>query len=366
MLKALGVKNFRNLNIPKLTLTPGYTVIVGDNAQGKSNILEAIYLLSSGKPFRGTKNQALNWSAQEALVSGETDAGKIQIVISREDDTKISIDGKPKNLLALFGKFAATLFYPGEIELASGPPVGRRSWLDRLIATTDKTYLYNLLNYYRSLRNKNRLLKNNTGDMGQLEVWNNNLAAFGTKIWLTREEIVTRGNQTLKKVAKASIEKEIFLRYKNPVAGLEEAEAKKAFLKTLNSQKELEARVMATVFGPHRDDFEIILEEESGQNILQENLSLFGSRGEQRQAVIALKLTEYAYFKEAFSKSPSVLLDDPFSELDEKNRQLLLASLSAQQTILTTTSIDFLPTYIKKKARILVVKRGEVSERPGP
>ena len=138
-------------------------------------------------------------------------------------------------------------------------------------------------------------------------------------------------------------------------------EAERAYLKTLLSQQELERRFRVTLFGPHRDDFKISAEEESGKTIIQKDLANFGSRAEQRQAAILLKFAESRLFAKFFGQAPTLLLDDITSELDSKNRELLLEHLTNGQYIITTTSLDSLPENIRSKARVLAVKNGEVA-----
>ena len=360
MLKELSIKNFRNLNIPLLKIPTGFTILVGNNGQGKTNLLEAIYFLSAGKSFRGMKKEVINWASEEAIIEADTSVGNIRIIISRNKETNILINGKQKNILYLFGKLPTVIFYPEEINLVSGPPTLRRSWLDRLISTADKNYFYHLLNFYKALKNKNALLKNNIKDNDHLEVWNKNLAFHGAKIWLNREKTLEKINQILKKISKKVAGQVIFLQYKNPVKGCSEKEAQKRFLKNLFLQKEIEQRLKMTIFGPHRDDFEIIIEEETNQTIVQEDLSLFGSRAQQRQAVISLKLVEEKYLTEVLAKPPLILLDDPFSELDTKNRELLISNLNSPQVLLTATSTEFLPAIIKRKGYIVEIEKGEI------
>src|SRR4030042_5203387 len=141
MLKSLIIRNFRNLSVPKVQLSPGYAIIGGENGQGKTNLLEAIYLLAYGKPLRGSKDEAINWNEDESVVVGETESSKIQIIFRRGRETQVFINNKLKALSNLFGKFLAVVFYPQEIELLTGPPALRRNFLDRLISTSNKDYL---------------------------------------------------------------------------------------------------------------------------------------------------------------------------------------------------------------------------------
>lgn len=361
MLKTLKVKNFRNLGISQLEFRPGFTILIGENGQGKTNILEAIYFLSYGKSFRGAVATAINWHENEARILGKADNVDIEIIVRRDQENKFLINSKPKNLSALLGRFTSVAFHPQEIELVFGPPALRRAWLDRLIATTDKNYLYELINYQKALRNRNKLLKTGGFQTTEMEVWDQSLAAHGTKIWQTRERTVSVLVQLLKGLARPLVGKLVVLVYKNPILGKEGPAAESLYLKILASQRDVERRFQVTLFGPHRDDFKIIAEEERGPNIVQKDLAVFGSRAEQRQAAALLKLSEAKLFARVFGKAPTILLDDIASELDSKNRELLLGHLSASQIIITTTSLDPLPAVVRNKARVLVVKDGDVA-----
>ena len=359
MLKGLSVRNFRNLSIPKLNLSSGRTILVGENGQGKTNLLEAVYLLAYAKPLRGTKEEAINWQEDEAAIFGETEGSKIQIPLRRSHETGVFINNKPRAVSALFGKFLTVIFYPQEIELITGPPSLRRNFLDRLIATVDKDYLLNLISYQRALSHKNRLLKERA-EATNLEVWDKQLASLGSRIWLVREEALSTLNQIFKLESTRLVGKPLSLEYKNPVAGVTTKEAENIFLRKLAAQKELERQYLVTIFGPHRDDFRIIVEETRNKSIIEKDLSTFGSRGEQRQGAILLKLASAKFFGRDLHQTATLLLDDVASELDANNRQLLLTNLPANQAIITTTSLESLPEGIKRKATIFTIKEGKV------
>jgi DNA replication and repair protein RecF len=359
MLKSLIIRNFRNLSVPKVQLSPGYTVIVGENGQGKTNLLEAIYLLAYGKPLRGSKDEVINWNEDEAVVAGETESSKIQIVFRRSRETQVFLNNKLKSVSNIFGKFLAVVFCPQEVELISGSPVLRRNFLDRLISTSNRDYLFNLLSYERALGHKNRLLKEQASSTS-LESWDKQLAAFGSKIWLVREQTAQALNQILKSESLRLVGKPVSLKYKSPIVEDSPKEAEKKFLQRLLAQKDLERRYLATIFGPHRDDFKVIMEETRDKTIIEKDLAVFGSRGEQRQGVILCKLACAKLFSQLFHQTASLLLDDVAGELDENNRRLLLANLPTTQAIVTTASLEVLPEEIRKKAAVLTVKEGKL------
>lgn len=358
MIRQLSVKNLRNLNIQEKIIQPGYNIIIGGNGQGKTNFLESLYLLAYGKSFRDEKSKIINWGENEARLVGKTDRDTLEIIIRRDRENTILINSKVKSTGALLGRFVCVVFHPQEIDMVSGPPSLRRAWLDRLIATTDKKYLRNLIEYNRSVQNRNRLFKISADD-AQIEVWDKNLSRLGTKVWNKRGEMLSIVNQILRKESVKLTQKEVFLDYDNLFLRVDEGLRENHYLRQLLNRREIDRKLFVTTFGPHRDDFKIIFEQKQGQNILQKEISYYGSRAEQRQSVLLLKIAEARVFSEHFEEAPTILLDDVASELDEKNRELL-TSLHAKQVFITTTTIELLPKKILAKAKIFRMVNGEL------
>ncbi|MDP2720571.1 MAG: DNA replication and repair protein RecF [bacterium] len=361
MLKVLLIKNFRNLEIANLKLEPGTTIIIGENGQGKTNFLEAINTLSYGKSFRAHKQEAINWQNDKAAVVGTTNKDRLEAIFSRNSANQIKVNGRNTKAADFLGRFVSVVFHPEEIDLVSGVPDRRRAWLDRLIATTDKNYLYALVRYQKSLVNKNRLLKEAAKDEAQIEIWNKSLAKHGTLIWRIRRETIANVNEILNLQSRRLTKKTVFIEYKNPIAE-QPFFSEKAYLKKLEIERPLEQRLRMTVYGPHRDDFKVIMEEQKEKNILQKSLADYGSRAEQRQAVILMKLAEAKFFGDFFGEAPTMLLDDVASELDHHNRDLLLAGLYGRQIFITTTELDNLPVDITKKATLLNMTSGQLTK----
>ena len=360
MLKSFTARNFRNLDIKSAKFYPGIVTILGNNGQGKTNLIEAMHLLSYGKPFRTNKDQAINWNKEKAYVAGETDKNNIELILGREIDTKILLDGKKKKTSVLLGKFVSVLFHPEEIEIVGGAPTLRRAWLDKLISTVDKNYLFNLISYHKSLKNKNILLKTFPKQTSQITIWNKNLSKFGTAVWLTRKNVVDELNKALPKMATRFMGKSLYIEYENPYQGTVTKKAEEHYFNKLESDASLEERFHATIFGPHRDDFNIIVEEIKQTSITQKLLSQYGSRAEQRQAVFLLKMAEAKIFNEFYKETPTLLLDDIASELDQKNRETLFTNLSAKQIFVTTTSIDLIPSQIRKRSQVFKMENGKL------
>lgn len=358
MLKTLLVKNFRNLAIPEVKFTGGSTIIIGSNGQGKTNLLEAMHCLSYGRSFRGSKKETINWYEREARVLGLTDRESIEIIFRREDESRILINNKQKRFSQLIGKFVSVLFHPEDMLILTGGPSLRRAWLDKLISTINKNYLFALVRYQKALLQKNKVLKNLDSLRDQLEIWNNHLSKHGSYLWKVRSETIEIANKILKVQSGRLAGKTIFLKYETPLAKIKDAARQKTYQRMLDAQLPSERRFQVTIFGPHRDDFKIFAEEIAGRQLLQKDLSRFGSRGEQRQALVLLKLTEGKIFGEFFKEPPSILLDDVASELDHKNKKLLFDHLFARQVFITTTDLRALPADVVKKAKILKIAGG--------
>ena len=244
--------------------------------------------------------------------------------------------------------------------MIGGPPNLRRSWLDKLGSVTSRKYLSDLVDYQKSLLNKNKLLKSPSPDLEQIEIWNKNLAKLGTRIWQAREQNTREINRMLEIYSTRLLGRRVLLEYTNPMFNKTDQFTEATYLRTLNTQKGLERKFRATLFGPHRDDFRLIKEEETEKTILKKNLGPFGSRAEQRQAVILLGFVEAKMLTDYFGESPTLILDDAGSELDENNRALLFEHLPAGQIFISAISLDLLPDSVRRRALVFRVGKGMV------
>ena len=357
MIKVLTAKNIRNLSIEALAFHPGVNIVVGQNGQGKTSLIEAIFILAYGKSFIADKAKVIDWRQTEARVFGQTEGTTIEILLRRDRENKILINGKQKGLATLLGKFLCVAFHPRDIEIITGSPTTRRSWLDRLLSTLDRIYLLNLIKYNKVIQNRNRVLRT-ADEESQLEVWDKSAAKLGAALWVKRQEVINQVNNLFKIEAERLTTRNVFLEYK---VGINTADkrAEEKYLKELLQTRENDRKLLATTFGPHRDDFKIIFEEKEDQKIIQKEIASFGSRAQQRQSVLLLKLAEMRLLTEEFGEYPTFLLDDIASELDETNRGFL-AELKAKQMIISTTSLELLPKRLVNKAHLYKMERGEI------
>ena len=334
LLKQIILSNFRNFADEKFVFNPFLTIIVGENARGKTNLLESIYLISHGEGFRESREDELikfeqSSSEVQAVFASGDENFLFQMMIKRTDVgvNKIFSLNKARKKYFQYQKETAktVLFSPEQIEIMLGPPEKRRRYFDNLLSSFDIVYKKRLTNYENALRKRNKILGSyhNEKDLyEELTFWNAYLTEQASYLIQKRQQYVDFLNQH-----KRIDSKEFSIEYR-----------KNEFnQKRLEENFELEKRYRKTVIGPQKDDFQI-----SQKNESLKNLHHYGSRSEQRLAVIWLKFNEIKYFEEMFESKPLLLLDDIFSELDVKNKKLVIDLVKKYQTIVTTTEIELL------------------------
>jgi len=331
MIQKIRLQNFRNLKDEVYEFSKGITVIVGENAAGKTNLLESIFLVSTGKSFKANvESELIKIGKDFARVKGLIDEGiKLEIIIAKAAHKKLLINGVSKRLIDFSGNLKVVLFAPQDLDLVTSSPSLRRKFLDNVLSLTDKEYHRAILSYEKGLRARNKLLyrireasfngDDSSSSPSQLLFWNQLLIKNGDYISKKREEFINFANQT------SSLENKVFSASYDKSAISEER---------LQKYSREEIASATTLVGPHRDDFIF--------NEGERNLAHFGSRGEQRMAVLWLKLAELSYIEETTKNKPTLLLDDILSELDEKHRTIVFEISKNQQTIITTADPDFL------------------------
>ncbi len=394
----LSLTNFRNYVRLELRLPDRITVLQGANAQGKTNLLEAIHLLATARsPRSGAERELINWLVIESplpyarLVAEVADGHKTEQVelvleLGRNGGAngpvvrkQVRINGVPRRALDLVGRLRMVLFLPEDVSLVAGAPAERRRYLDIALCQIDPAYCRALGEYNKALAQRNALLRrlrDEGGDPGQLTFWDSQLAAHGSVVFARRAEAVgyldrsaaerhrdlTEGAERLRLVYQPSLDTGI--PSVNRSAGPDRAapafdwqidRVAAAFAAQLRSGHSREINAGASLVGPHRDDLAFIVE--------GRDLRAFGSRGQQRTAALAVKLAEVAMMHEVTGEDPLLLLDDVMSELDARRRHALLDVLAGvgQAVITTTDWEDFSPTLLAQ-ARRLVVVAGRVGD----
>lgn len=321
ILRKLKLRNFRNYAQVELDLAKEINFIKGLNAQGKSNLLEAIYCLSLTRSFRAASDQELLQVGAESFeVTGEyVDEHHTEHVLAiyyrQSQGKQISLDRKRLTRYAVVvGKFPIVLFSPESHRITAGPPAERRRFMDVLLSQGSSVYLADLQEYQRVLRQRNALLlqarsfQTITTDR-TLAAWDESLALYGCKIIQARYQFVQQNAEFLQRAYEdiSASPHSLQLAYKSQLNA--EHVSVEIFLKRLGEQRMKERQRAQTVVGPHRDDLELFI---NGVD-----LKRFGSRGEHKSALLALKMMEAEYLKRRLHTAPIILLDDLFSELDE-------------------------------------------------
>ncbi len=349
-LKWLKLEAFRNYDDLEISLDAPVTALVGLNAQGKTNLLESIAFLTLGKSFRASKAlETLKWDRPHgrirACVERKGKDTQLEVFLQRSPEIKkVKKQSKwvaPKNFL---GSLRAVLFTPDHLDLVTGSPQDRRQYIDRLLIQVDKEYIGELSNYQRILNHRNALLKRiqfGRAQEWELDMWDARLGEEAFKIWAKREIFLDFLKRDLE-------EKYVSIAGEGKKLTLQSRLNKDRFEERLLAHRSSDVQSGSTSIGPHRDDFILFLDDKE--------LSESGSRGEQRSAVLVLKIAELKYVEEKTGEKPLLLLDDVFSELDEKRQEKLGELLEDYQCILTTTSLDHVKGL--KEAKVYWVKGG--------
>lgn len=334
-IKNLKIKNFRNYDDADIEFSPKTNILCGNNGQGKTNIIEALYYLQSGKSFRCRKDrETIMFGKKNALIEIDFvikgNDEKVQFYLS--DKKSIKLNGIPiERLSELVGIFNMVIFTPDHLNLIKDGPGIRRSFIDSLISQLKPSYLMTLINYYHVLKVRNAALKSTKADLkSNISIWDMNLADYGTEIFKMRNSVIKKINGVINNI---NYDNEIFerekikLKYIPAIRG--DFEDKKNFFNQLSMNIEKDREKGMTLTGPHRDDFEIFM---NGIDMKK-----YGSQGQIRSCVLKLKLSECEIIKEKVGEEPVLLLDDVLSELDKNRRKFFLDKLKKRQIIITCT-----------------------------
>ncbi len=407
-LHRLTLTHFRNYRHLDLAFEGPVTLLQGQNAQGKTNLLEAIFFLATSKPVHAqTEREVVGWGAAEepipyARLTAQAEAGgrplELEIVLTARGDgvnftKQIKINGAARRSMDLVGVLRAVLFLPEDIRLIDGGPSERRRYLDIALCQIDRAYCRALSAYQQVLTQRNSLLKslrdqelpaNAPVVAAQLGFWDEKLVQHGAAVVTRRHNFVqelavaaqarhaelSSGRETLTLHYAPSFNPGAytptayeFLRSGSPIDErpglLENREVARHYLAKLESRRSRELAAGNTLYGPHRDDLRLLA---NGRD-----LRLYGSRGQQRSAALALKLAELLMMTEATGEAPLLLLDDVMSELDAQRRSTLLAVLEGvPQAIISTTDWDDFTPELRDRSQCLHVTAGAVQEVTPP
>lgn len=356
------MKNYRNYDELILDFNDNLNIIIGDNAQGKTNLLESIYVLAVTKSFLSINDKNLimfdsRYSLVKGSLNNNTSFDELEVLIS-EAGKIVKINKKEiKKLSDYISKLNVIIFSSDSIRIFKDSPMSRRKYFNIQISQINKIYLSNLSNYNLLLRQRNEFLKiidiHKKNDMDYLDVLDEKYINLSLNIYDYRKKYIDLVNKYIDNIFYSITGiKELKLVYSSNIDGFD----KDLFKDKLRSNLNREIQYKSTFLGPNRDDYFFEL---GGKN-----LSLYGSQGQIRSAVLALKLAEVKLFTDVLSDSPILLLDDIFSELDITKRNNIVKYLSNEvQTIVTTTDIENIEEKIRKKANVYKIKNGKIISR---
>ncbi len=357
IVKSLELKDYRNYGQLNLQFHSGTNILYGENAQGKTNILEAVYLGGTTKSHRGSKDRELIMFAREEahvriMIEKNQTTHRIDLHLKKNKAKGVAIDGIPiKRQGELFGMLNLVFFSPEDLYIIKDGPGERRRFLDLELCQLDKVYLYHLANYNKALAQRNNLLKQigfNRNLLDTLYLWDSKLAEHGSYIIQARQKFILELNELTMPIHKrlTGEREELLLKYE-PNVRADELEGK------LKKTAEKDLALKMTNTGPHRDDMSFIVNDI--------DIRRFGSQGQQRTAALSCKLAEIQLVKTIIKENPVLLLDDVLSELDRSRQNHLLNSIGDIQTIITCTGLEEFVNHRFEYNKIFHVIGGEVT-----
>ena len=358
-LSHLRLRDFRNYGRLDIEFTPGFHLLLGNNAQGKTNILEAIYLLSTLRSFRGVASAQMVRHGQKGFFVGgrthQVEDHEIKLYWSAKE-RNLAIDGRPVRRMSEFlGVFRSVVFCSEDIQLVKGPASRRRRYVDLLLTQTEPGYLPLLQRYSRAVRSRNALLKQRIPDPASLEAFTREMIGTGVELMQRRTrllpEISPIAREAYRRITNGA--EELRLDYANSVRG--------DFALELRKQEGRERAMRTTLIGPHRDELVLSLDgKPAGQ---------FGSEGQKRSVAIALKMAQAEYLTQVHGSPPVLLIDDIMGELDVKRRSgflpLLRRAHQARSQVFMTCTEENWPAELGRELQRWEVKSGKVSRAAG-
>lgn len=355
-IESLELKNYRNYQNLQLDFDKGTNIFYGDNAQGKTNILESVYLCGTTKSHRGSKDkEIIRFGEEEShirmMIRKDELSYKIDMHLRKNKAKGVAINGLPiKKARELFGIVNLVFFSPEDLNIIKNGPGERRRFMDLELCQLDQIYLTDLAGYNHIVNQRNRLLKDlymNPSLRETLDIWDMQMLQYGTKIIKKRKDFVRDLNQVIQDI------------HHNLTGGIEHLEVvyepsteAEDFENVLKKNRERDIRMKMTSAGPHRDDLSFVV---NGIDIRK-----YGSQGQQRTAALSLKLSEIYLVKEKIKDTPILLLDDVLSELDNNRQTYLLDCIHDIQTLITCTGLDDFVSNQFHLNKVFRVIKGEV------
>ncbi|MBW4615669.1 MAG: DNA replication/repair protein RecF [Desmonostoc vinosum HA7617-LM4] len=368
-LKTLQLRQFRNYIDQRVEFNAAKTILVGNNAQGKSNLLEAVELLATLRSHRMARDRDLVREGEpiaqiNAILERQNGDSDLSLTLRRNGRRSIALNGEfVRRQMDFLGVLNAVEFSSLDLELVRGGPEGRRNWLDTLLIQLEPVYAYILQQYNQVLRQRNAYLKKNqesplSTQNSELALWDAQLATTGTRVIRRRDRAIQRlapiANTWHTNISGSTEVLQIKYTPSIPLEQNHPEEVQQAFLVKIQQRIAAELHQGTTLVGPHRDEIELTINQTPARQ--------YGSQGQQRTLVLALKLAELQLIEEVVKEPPLLLLDDVLAELDpSRQNQLLDAIQDRFQTLITTTHLGSFDSQWLKSSQILFVKAGEIS-----
>ena len=355
-IEQINLKNFRNYEEQEITLNPYINIFYGNNAQGKTNILESIFLCGFGKSFRTSKEREMIKLQKDFLEvnikyqKSDRD-GKIRIILSNKK--QIEVNGvKIKKLSELVGNLNLVIFTPDDIQILKNGPDKRRRFLDMMIGQLRPNYVYTLNLYLKTLEQRNnylRQIKEENKSEEMLEIWDEKLAEYAEIICKYRKEFIEKIKEQIKVIHPKITENNEILN----LIYITECDNKETYLSLLKQRRKLDIIKGFTTKGIHRDDFKVFINDKE--------IGIYGSQGQHRTAILTLKLAELYVIYNEIGEYPILLLDDFMSELDENRRKSFLQYIQDTQVIITCTDkMELENMSLGKEYNLYQVKNGQI------
>ncbi len=358
IVKNIKIKNYRNFEEANIELNDSLNIFIGDNGQGKTNLMESIYLASIGRTFRlNSENELINFCENkgsiEILLNRNNYNMKIELILEKNKRKTVLINGvKLDKTSEMIGILNNVIFTPDDMRVIKGSPIERRKFLNISLSQIKPKYKYLLSNYKKICTERNMILKNyctKADNKDIINIWNDYLINIGTEIIFYRNDYIQKLKDyavTIYEDISGKKEKFDIIYHCNlaNVNNIEKDDIKKNFTEKVNSNFNNELQYKTTLYGPHKDDIII--------KINNKECKYFGSQGQQRSAILSLKLAEIEIIREETGEYPILLLDDVLSELDNKRKGFLIKYIQGIQTVITTTDdhdLNILTKDYKKK-----------------
>lgn len=353
-IKSLELGDFRNFESSYINFEENLNIFFGDNAQGKTNILEAIYVAGTTKSHKGSKDKELiRIGADEAhvrltAVKNEVER-RIDLHLKKNKAKGLAIDGIPvKKTAEVFGIIQLVFFSPEDLSMIKNGPSERRRFIDMELSQIERIYLYNLSKYGKVLEQRNNLLKQITFNerlKDTLDIWDEQLVGYGLEIIKSRRKFIEELNRIIKPIhLNLTGGKEVLSISYFPNTTEDE------FFKKIENSRKSDLYQKITLTGPHRDDIIFYINDK--------DVRKYGSQGQQRSTALSLKLSEIELFKKVTGENPIFLLDDVLSELDRSRQNYLIENIGEIQTIITCTGLEEFVENKKENGRIYKVSSG--------